>query len=471
MVEIERRLQSLPGFGPAERFTVNQQRFKMPAAPDGSPADFKHDARWELVQRVVAGSHFSKSPLLSKFLLFVVAEALGGRGEEITEHQIGVQVFDRPSDYRTIEDNIVRNYARQLRKRLAEYFTGEGRAEEWRIDIPLGGYVPVFARAAEAQPEAQDRPLPVTVQIRTETPKSPADVAADAPAPRPRRLRSVSWVFVLAVYSAALVGITWMVTRSQVANPAPEPAHALWAALFGGPENSYIVPSDAGFNLIEDLSHRPVPLAEYIQGSYETLPLAGVDVHSASDLRSQELTPFVDSQIVAALARLREANPDRVFVRFPRDLRLDDLKNANAIILGSVSSNPWAAVTDANANFRIVDSPGMKGATIINLNPQPGEETSYASHWNEPAHETFALIAFLPNLSGTGNLLVLQGLDVAGTQAAAEVLFRPSAMETILRRAMRPDGTLDHFEVLLRSTSIESNATGTQVIASRIYPR
>ncbi|MGB6724171.1 MAG: hypothetical protein WBE72_25480, partial [Terracidiphilus sp.] len=248
-----------------------------------------------------------------------------------------------------------------------------------------------------------------------------------------------------------------------------EPAQALWAALFGGPGNSYIVPSDAGFNLVEDLARRPVPLAEYIEGSYQELPLGGVDAHSAADLRSQQLVPFVDLQIAAALAHLKEDNPQRVFIRFPRDLRLDDLKSSNAVILGSVGSNPWAAIAETNANFRIVDRPGMEGAAIINMKPQPGEAGTYLSHWNEPAHETFALIAFLPNLSGNGHLLVLEGLDVAGTQAAAEMLLHPSAIAPILKRATRPDGSLRTFEVLLRSTSIESSATGTQVIASRIY--
>jgi hypothetical protein len=166
---------------------------------------------------------------------------------------------------------------------------------------------------------------------------------------------------------------------------------------------------------------------------------------------------------------VREEDPERVFIRFPRDLRLDDLKNANAVIIGSVSSNPWAAVAEANANFRIVDRPGMQGAAIMNMKPLPGEASSYASHWNEPAHETFALIGFLPNLSGNGHILLLEGLDVAGTQAAAEMLLHPSAIAPILKRASRADGSLRSFEVLLRSTSIESNATGTQVIASRIY--
>jgi hypothetical protein len=277
-------------------------------------------------------------------------------------------------------------------------------------------------------------------------------------------------VAVAATYSAALVGITWYAaTRPAPQRHPSEPAHALWSALFGGPASCYIVPSDAGFNLLEDLSRRPMPLADYIAGTYQKLPLGGVDPHSAEDLRSQQLTPFVDLQISSALAHLTADDSQRVFVRFPRDIRLDDLKSANAVIIGSVGSNPWAAIAEQNANFRIVDRPGMEGAFIENAKPRPGEAATYASHWNEPAHETFAVVAFLPNLSGNGHLLVLEGLDVAGTQAAAEILLHPSAIDPILKTATRPDGSLRNFEVLLRSTSIESNATGTQVIASRVY--
>lgn len=434
--------------------------------PEVKP-DMQQDPRWELVQRIIASSHFARSPLLSRFLLFVAAEALQGRGDEISEHQIGVQVFDRPADYRTLEDNIVRNYARQLRKRLAEYFAGDG-AEEWRVDIPLGGYVPVFTCAADETAPAVADHLPITVKIRTQG-HIPAEgkFLAASRSPRRRRLLTAAAV---AGYSAALIALTWTAAaRHQARQQVSGPAHLLWATLFDGPANSYIVPSDAGFNLLEDLSHHPMPLTDYVQGAYHQEPLIGVDTHSAEDLRSQELTPFVDSQIVAALARLPEANPERVSIRFPRDLRLDDLKNSNAVILGSVSSNPWAAIAESNANFRIIDTPGMQGAEILDTKPQPGESPSYASHWNEPAHETFALIALLPNLSGTGHLLLLQGLDVAGTQAAAEMLLHPSAITPILKRATRPDGTLRNFEVLLRATSIESSSTGTQVIASRIY--
>ena len=102
------------------------------------------------------------------------------------------------------------------------------------------------------------------------------------------------------------------------------------------------------------------------------------------------------------------------------------------------------------------------------MNVLPGEQASYESHWNEPAHETFALIAFLPNLDSNGHLLLLQGLDVAGTQAAAEALFHSASIAPILQRAARPDGSIRSFEILVCSTSINWNSTDSQIIASRI---
>ena len=444
-----------------------QPEREVPPSPESLPCHLQSDSRWSLAQRVVAGSHFARSPLLSKFLLFVVAEVIQGHGSEITEHQIGVQVFDRHPGYRTIEDNIVRNYARQLRKRLAEHFAGEGIGESVRIDVPVGGYVPVFVQAADHKQGSDPNRLHATSAPKAQ----PGDPDADTRTGSEGKWRL--WVIgasLLLAYSVVIISLTWiMEPRLRASHRSSAPIHTLWASLFGGPANTYVVPADAGFNLLEDLSRRPLPLADYIKGGYLGLPLSGVDAHSAEDLRSQQFTSFVDFQIVAALSRLPEYDPQRVSLRFPRDLRLDDLKNANAILIGSVGSNPWASIADASANFRIVYREGMQGATIVNTRPGSGEASSYLSHWNEPAHDTYALIAFLPNLGGTGHLLLLQGLDVAGTQAAAETILRPSAIEPILKRATRPDGSLRFFEILLRSTSIESNSAGTQVIASRVY--
>jgi hypothetical protein len=441
--------------------------------------DANADARWGLARRVVGSRHFARSPLLSKFLLFVVTETLEGRQQEITEHQIGVQVFGRPTSYRTVEDNIVRNYARQLRKRLAEHFAGAGSHEAMQIEIPVGGYVPVFSERASightagAQGSPADS-LPVLDNAITDAMTAAGLIPPTAIASRRnvtaiwKRRRVRLGVAMLLGYSVLLIALTWGVLTWLHGRTVPEPARALWQTLLKGPENTYIVPPDAGFNLMEDISHRSLPLADYMHSSYRELPLPLLDDHSVSDLRSQQLTDFVDVQIVAAISRLPDYDPHRVFLRFPRDLRLDDLKNSNAILIGSVCSNPWAALRDARAEFAIVCSDGMQGSAILNRNPRRGEEPSYASHWNEPTHVTYALIGFQPNLSGKGHLLLLEGLDVAGTQAAAEAVLESDAIMPILKQATRPDGSVAPFEVLLRATSIQANATDTQVIASRI---
>jgi len=442
---------------------------KIGIPPIDGPEDLEDDPRWLLTERIVAGPHFARSPLLSKFLLFIVAETLQGRQGRITEQKIGVQVFSRPQNYRTVEDNIVRNYARQLRKRLAEHFAEKAWSESMRIEIPLGGYVPIFIDAETPRSPQPSLVLPAPIEPDR---SSPFALAAKPSASRvyPRVYRILIGASVLAGYSAVLILLTiFALPHIRALSHTPDHPNLLLTSIFDPTHITYIVPPDAGLNLMEDMSRHPLPLAQYIHGGYLDLPLPPMDAHSTTDMRTQEFTNFRDLQIVAALANTPEYKPERVLLRFPRDLRFDDLKNANAVILGSVCSNPWASVADEISNFHIRCGDGMTGAAIVNDHPQPGEQGSYLSQWNQPMHETYALIVFVSNFGGNGHLLLLEGLDVAGTQAAAELLLHSDALARALEQANSSHTSLKSFEVLLRATSIESNAAGTQLIAFRVH--
>src|SRR5580693_3685311 len=134
---------SLPDFEPVSKdAAVNGD---LPAATAWkSVFNLATEPRWQLAQRIVASRSFAKSALLSRFLLYVCEREITGKTTEISEHQIGVHVFGRRPGYHPGEDNIVRNYARQLRHRLDQYFQEEGKDEELRVSIPRGKYVPVF---------------------------------------------------------------------------------------------------------------------------------------------------------------------------------------------------------------------------------------------------------------------------------------------------------------------------------------
>jgi len=98
----------------------------------------------EELGRVLSSPGFIRNERLSRFLRFVVERHLEGRNEEIKESLIGVEVFGRKPDYDPKLDSVVRTEAARLRARLAEYYGREGRDRRLVIEIPKGGYLPVF---------------------------------------------------------------------------------------------------------------------------------------------------------------------------------------------------------------------------------------------------------------------------------------------------------------------------------------
>ena len=424
------------------------------------------------LHEVLSSDAFTSASRAQHFLRLVVEHELAGRLDCLRERMLGAEMFGRPIDYDTGNDSVVRVKASEVRRRLAQYYQSQTTPPKLEIELPAGSYVPQYhwkpIEAPTAPAELSSPPLDLPSGVQTQSTE-----LHSAGEPVASRWKWKLWLIrtsLLAAFSAALITSTWFAAiRFNTSHRTRKPADPIWTALFDAKRNTYIVPADTGFNIIENLSRHPMPLADYLKGGYSELPLQGVDAHMTEVLRSERDTSFVDAQTIAALAGLQDYNHQRTYVRFPRDLRLDDLKDANAVIIGSLGSNPWAAIANKSANFQIVYREGMESATIINEKPQPGEAASYESHWNEPAHETYALIDFLPNLSGNGSLLLLQGLDVAGTQAAAESLFNSATLAPILRSATRPDGSIRFFEILVRSTSIDSNSTDSQVVASRIY--
>ena len=102
------------------------------------------------LERIVASPGFSEAGRLGPFLRFLVETALSGDGQMLKESLIGIEVFGRPAGYDPRTDPIVRVEARRLRSRLTDYYADAGKEEAVRIDLPKGGYVPVFAPTTPA---------------------------------------------------------------------------------------------------------------------------------------------------------------------------------------------------------------------------------------------------------------------------------------------------------------------------------
>jgi len=72
----------------------------------------------------------------------------------------------------------------------------------------------------------------------------------------------------------------------------------------------------------------------------------------------------------------------------------------------------------------------------------PGEVSEYVNGTAAPSHLTCAVIALVPNLNDTGWVLIIEGLTMAGTQAAGDVLFNREAMQPFLDKAELANGSL-----------------------------
>ncbi|NWH08898.1 MAG: hypothetical protein HXY22_09705 [Alphaproteobacteria bacterium] len=139
--------------------------------------------------RVLASKDFSGSPRLSRFLTFVVEEKLAGREAELKGYTIALAVFERGPDFDPATDPIVRVEGTRLRRALTQYYLTGGVNDPIRIDLPRGGYVPVFTlREVE----------PVTA------PAEPQGLSASS---QPARVRLFPWLQNLPGVTAPLAGL------------------------------------------------------------------------------------------------------------------------------------------------------------------------------------------------------------------------------------------------------------------------
>ncbi|HUA97169.1 MAG TPA: hypothetical protein VMA34_02455 [Terracidiphilus sp.] len=437
---------------------------------DAAEQRLPDDARWQVALRVAASELFARSEFLPKFLLHICELCLAGRTEEIKEQQIGVRVFHRPPSYNPGDDNIVRNYAVQLRKRLSLYFEGEGQSEPYSIEIPRGAYVPVF-RARAANPPA---PLPPVTAIPM-TAISEDREAGELPAPSKQLVqgpaRTVDWrMFVAGLAAGALVlTIAFWIWMPRLAATAQQPVrHPLWSAIFTRDRDTFIVPADAGLGILQNLTEEPASLTSYLNGEYfSSADLKGVDQGSLNDLRTQRYTSMVDLDITSRLSHLPEVVPDHLIVRYARDLRMDDLKSGNAILLGAIHTDPWVSLLQKGLNFQFDCGRRVNDCFIRNTHPARGEVAEYRSDPNSPSHETYALVALLPNLGGTGWILLIEGLNMAGTEAGANILLDDATMRPLIQKFVWKNDSLRSFELLIKTGSLGAEALPAQIIASR----
>ena len=154
------------------------------------------------LDRLLSSGIFNKAPNLAQVLSYICTKYFDGGADQIKEYSIAVEALGRAADFDQRADSIVRVEAHRLRKRLREYYEGEGASHAVQIEIPPGQYVPRFI--------FREPPKPVEAATLAETAVA-ADIPRATPAAPPRSrpwLNVMMWTCLVGVL-AIVVAVLW----------------------------------------------------------------------------------------------------------------------------------------------------------------------------------------------------------------------------------------------------------------------
>lgn len=426
------------------------------------------EERRALIERVVASEQFSRSTRLRDFLLYVGKQSLKEGCPEIHEQEIGIKVFGRPNSYDRSSDNIVRVNATELRKRIESYFESTGAGEPFIFEIPRGGYRLVFRPRLTEKSNIGTQPQPEAVQ----EPAQSAETETSESSRSAWHLRRLLWPTVslaLAIVCAALYVENHAMRRALYPWDGQPALADFWSGFLDSHRQTDLVLPDDSASVMEDMTHTPLTLGDYMSRTF----IGNIQSSTMSADRKEDVNQVLNHNLVTfGAVRAAQFMLGEIPATYPHYLTLaryftaDEIKRDNVVLIGGKKAVPWDYLFDDQLNF-VTDYDYAQGLQIVHdRNPKPGEQSVYSV--SSSSLLGYAVIAYLPNPSHTGSIIILAGTDSDATGAAAAFLTSEGQMEN-LRNRFRVN-RFPYFEVLLKTSRLSGTFFDAEPVAFRTYP-
>jgi len=381
----------------------------------GEPGE--QDVRGEL-DRIVASRVFRGSHRCQKFLQYVVTKTLEGDSKFLKERTLAVHVFGREATEDLSEDSIVRVGAREVRKRLAQYYIDEGANDPLRIELPAGSYIPSFQRHRPAAP----------TDVETELPQEQTTPPLPALSPR-LPLNRKAWILSAIVVVGCLTGLTWTTIYTPQSafdtfwQPAFEEKAPLMIAIahpivyqpslraqrFDASRNGYLTPP----------VQRPIDVPPNLLNGSDFVPTVN------------QYVGFGDAEAAFRLSSLFAQHHAGSRVRLASRMDFNDLRGSATALIGAYT-NRWTM--DLTENMRYRFEYDAEGKPCI-------AEASVGCRWtlttkadDGRSAEDYILLCRLPHSATNGFTVVCAGLNVYGTEEAGRIISDPESLTPILRK-------------------------------------
>jgi hypothetical protein len=349
---------------------------------------------------------------------------------------------------------------------LEQYAVDNSGTASIQLGIPKGDYLVRFERVAPSV-DVQANPREFTAPAH---PVATQDMLSSK--------RKISYLAIacstLGLVVIVLLGILAMVLHRSGRPLAitQTPPHPLWSKIFQTQQNTTFVAADSGLVLLHGMTKKNTTLAEYLTRNFEaeTRALSSERTSEVLNIAERRYTSFVDLNTFRSLQQLALAKGAKLDARYARDMQMDELKQGNIILSGARGANPWLELYEPELNF-VGTSDGVRHKfSFLNRHPQAGESTEFSVSESDPKQRVLGVLAFLPNLDRTGNILIIEGNSMAGTEAISDFLFEDAVLLPFLAKIKKADGSLPHFEVLVESNSVNGSAGPFHILSYRTHP-
>jgi hypothetical protein len=456
-------------------------RGKRESSPGAIPEAIQLEPRsvecMELLERVVNSRELKRASRLRDLLKYVGKEAQNFPSHSIREQEIGAAVFGRTADYDTSLDNIVRVNVSELRKRLVHFFAEEGADERIVLEIPRGGYLPVFYRRPSAieekLPSQQTPPPPVSEGVLLAT---TTDIVVNGPggAQVAPQSHSAALVVVLIVTVLTCGFLIWQNHRLAV-QLQPWKADSLkgsfWSDFFSSGDQVDIVTADTSLGLTEDILGQTISLDDYLDYKYKSLAdqpdLPPGTKTALKHILERNNGSIGDFQAAKRFMDL-DAHSSSLKLASARSYTAESIKTDNVILIGGRISNPWVDLYRDRMNFIMEYEPRTQRTYIVNRKPQSGEKPIYETEHQDP-NQSYSVVSFLPNLEDHRYVLIISGMDSQATRAAGEFITSAEGLAEV--RQKLPTGHFPYFELVLSSSRRVGTTLRSEIVAYRVRER
>jgi hypothetical protein len=242
-----------------------------------------------------------------------------------------------------------------------------------------------------------------------------------------------------------------------------------WARLFQPGQATDLVLDDAAVGLYQEMTGRTLSSSEYSDKSYlpslaSTAASAKLDPRVASLFRRRQ-TNFADTNFLWKLLLMVGGTPGQSTLRFARDYSFHDLRANNAVLLGNSRSNLWVEAFEPKLGLRwIYDEAGAYYYPVDSWN----SGKAYRSDVSGDTHDGYCAISLLPNLGGTGSVLIVAGTGGSSISGGADFLSDESSIADLRKQLSATQSSpFPYFEALIRVEGRSATARNATIVLCR----